>query len=149
MDELFEALTLVQTRKVTRFPVVLMGTAYWQGLIDWIRDTMAADGKISPSDLDLICVTDDVDEAVRHIVRNADPGASARRLARGTGLMASICVFCASSQRLERAWLDLAADVGTRAGRRGHIAGLRRRPGRHDGRGRRRRPRRRARTPSA
>jgi hypothetical protein len=67
MDELFEALTLVQTRKVTRFPVVLMGTAYWAGLIDWLRGTMLADGKISPSDLDLICLTDDPDEAVRHI----------------------------------------------------------------------------------
>jgi uncharacterized protein (TIGR00730 family) len=68
MDELFEALTLVQTGKVTRFPVVLMGTAYWQGLIDWLRHTMVADGKIGPTDLDLICLTDDVDEAVRHIV---------------------------------------------------------------------------------
>jgi uncharacterized protein (TIGR00730 family) len=68
MDELFEALTLVQTGKVTRFPVVLMGTAYWSGLIDWMRETMIADGKISPADLDLLCVTDDVTEAVRHIL---------------------------------------------------------------------------------
>ncbi|MGC5030214.1 TIGR00730 family Rossman fold protein [Micromonospora sp. DT229] len=68
LDELFEALTLVQTGKVTRFPVVLMGTAYWQGLLDWLRDTMAAEGKIGPVDLDLICVTDDVAAAVRHIV---------------------------------------------------------------------------------
>jgi uncharacterized protein (TIGR00730 family) len=68
MDELFEAVTLVQTRKVTRFPVVLMGAAYWRGLLDWMRDTMAADGKISLADLELMCVTDDVDEAIRHIV---------------------------------------------------------------------------------
>ncbi|SCL41142.1 hypothetical protein GA0074692_6164 [Micromonospora pallida] len=68
MDELFEALTLVQTGKVTRFPVVLMGTDYWRGLLDWLRDTMAADGKIGPVDLELICLTDDVDAAVRHIV---------------------------------------------------------------------------------
>ncbi|TDC38002.1 TIGR00730 family Rossman fold protein [Micromonospora sp. 15K316] len=68
MDELFEALTLVQTGKVTRFPVVLMGTEYWRGLIDWLRDTMAADGKIGPVDLELICLTDSVDAAVRHIV---------------------------------------------------------------------------------
>ncbi|MFI6782691.1 TIGR00730 family Rossman fold protein [Micromonospora sp. NPDC050276] len=68
MDELFEALTLVQTGKVTRFPVVLMGAAYWRGLLDWLRDTMAATGKIGPVDLDLICLTDDVNEAVRHIV---------------------------------------------------------------------------------
>ncbi|MFV2111838.1 TIGR00730 family Rossman fold protein [Micromonospora sp. LOL_025] len=69
MDELFEALTLVQTGKVTRFPVVLMGADYWSGLLDWLRDTMAADGKIGPVDLELICVTDDVDAAVRHIVK--------------------------------------------------------------------------------
>ncbi len=68
MDELFESLTLVQTGKVTRFPVVLMGTWYWQGLLDWLKNTMAADGMISPNDLDLLCVTDDVAEAVRHIV---------------------------------------------------------------------------------
>ncbi len=68
MDELFEALTLVQTGKVTRFPVVLMGVDYWQGLLDWLRDTMAAEGKIGPVDLELICVTDDVAAAVRHIV---------------------------------------------------------------------------------
>ncbi|NJC69554.1 TIGR00730 family Rossman fold protein [Planosporangium thailandense] len=71
MDELFEALTLVQTKKVTRFPVVLMGTWYWQGLVDWMRDTMATEGKIAPADLRLFCLTDDVDDAVRHIV-NAD-----------------------------------------------------------------------------
>lgn len=68
MDELFEALTLVQTGKVTRFPVVLMGVDYWRGLLDWLRDTMAADGKIGAIDLDLICLTDDVNTAVRHIV---------------------------------------------------------------------------------
>jgi uncharacterized protein (TIGR00730 family) len=71
MDELFEALTLVQTGKVTRFPVVLMGEDYWRGLLDWLRHTMAADGKIGHADLDLLCVTDDVAEAVRHIA-NAD-----------------------------------------------------------------------------
>ena len=68
MDELFESLTLVQTGKVTRFPVVLMGVDYWGGLIDWLRDTMAAEGKIGPTDLELICLTDDVNDAVRHIV---------------------------------------------------------------------------------
>jgi uncharacterized protein (TIGR00730 family) len=68
LDEMFEALTLVQTKKVTRFPVVMMGTWYWQGLIDWMRDTMMADGKIGPEDLKLFCLTDDVDEAVRYIV---------------------------------------------------------------------------------
>ena len=72
LDELFEALTLVQTRKVTMFPVVLLGTAYWSGLIDWIRDTMLAEGKISPEDLDLLRVTDSVDETVDVIARFAE-----------------------------------------------------------------------------
>ncbi|CCG01901.1 TIGR00730 family Rossman fold protein [Blastococcus saxobsidens] len=71
LDELFEALTLVQTRKVTRFPVILLGTAYWSGLVDWIRDTMLAGGTISPGDLDLFTVTDDVAEAVA-LIRAAD-----------------------------------------------------------------------------
>lgn len=87
MDELFEALTLVQTEKVTRFPVVMMGTAYWGGLLAWMRDTMLADGKINEMDLDLILVTDDVDEAVRHIV-HADKALTAEQqaLLTGTGL---------------------------------------------------------------
>jgi len=68
-DEMFEALTLVQTRKVTAFPVVLVGTRYWQGLIDWIRGTVLESGRISPPDLDLIQLTDDVDEAVAFIRR--------------------------------------------------------------------------------
>ncbi|HEX2075453.1 MAG TPA: TIGR00730 family Rossman fold protein, partial [Geodermatophilus sp.] len=70
LDELFEALTLVQTRKVTRFPVILFGSEYWAGLIAWIRDTMAANGTISPTDLDLITVTDDVEEVVAVIKRS-------------------------------------------------------------------------------
>jgi uncharacterized protein (TIGR00730 family) len=65
LDELFEAVTLVQTRKVTRFPIVLMGTSYWGGLLDWLRQTAAAAGTISPVDIDLLHLTDDVDEAVR------------------------------------------------------------------------------------
>lgn len=72
LDELFEAVTLVQTRKVTRFPVVLMGTAYWQGLLDWLRDTMLPDGKIGPEDLELLYLTDDVDAAVQHIKEAAE-----------------------------------------------------------------------------
>jgi uncharacterized protein (TIGR00730 family) len=67
LDELFEALTLVQTRKVTRFPVILLGSEYWSGLVDWVRSTMAAQGTISPSDLDLFTVTDDVGQAVAAI----------------------------------------------------------------------------------
>ncbi|MEE1927728.1 TIGR00730 family Rossman fold protein [Streptomyces sp. TRM 70351] len=69
LDELFEAITLVQTRKVTRFPIVLYGSAYWEGLLGWLRDTVAAEGKVSPGDLDLIHLTDDVDEAVALVTK--------------------------------------------------------------------------------
>src|SRR6188474_3734834 len=65
LDELFEALTLAQTGKVTSFPVVLLGVDYWRGLIGWLRDTVLVDGKISAGDLDMLTLTDDVDEAVR------------------------------------------------------------------------------------
>ncbi|HLS03262.1 MAG TPA: TIGR00730 family Rossman fold protein [Actinomycetales bacterium] len=68
-DELFEALTLVQTTKVTKFPIVLMGSDYWKGLLEWLRDAVAGNGYISVEDLDLIELTDDVDEAVEIIVR--------------------------------------------------------------------------------
>ncbi|WP_188784034.1 LOG family protein [Nocardioides phosphati] len=64
LDELFEALTLVQTGKKTVFPIVLVGKAYWQGMLDWMRETMLGDGKISATDLDLITLTDSIDEAV-------------------------------------------------------------------------------------
>src|SRR5262249_17742892 len=69
LDELFEALTLAQTRKVTSFPVVLFGTSYWGGLVDWLRNTALEDGKISPPDLEMFTITDDVDEAISYIVR--------------------------------------------------------------------------------
>ncbi|MDQ6602639.1 MAG: TIGR00730 family Rossman fold protein [Chloroflexota bacterium] len=65
LDELFESLTLIQTGKLGMFPVVLFGRAYWQGLLDWIRATVLAEGKINPPDLDLLTVTDDPAEAVR------------------------------------------------------------------------------------
>ncbi|TFV52550.1 TIGR00730 family Rossman fold protein [Blastococcus sp. TF02A-35] len=76
LDELFEALTLVQTRKVTRFPVILVGSEYWSGLVDWIRDRMVAEGTVSPGDLDLVTVTDDVEEAVA-VIRAADAARAA------------------------------------------------------------------------
>ena len=71
LDELFEALTLVQTQKVTAFPVVLMGRDYWQGLVDWVADHVVAGGKASPPDLSLIKLTDDVDEVVE-LMRASD-----------------------------------------------------------------------------
>ncbi len=72
LDELFEALTLVQTQKVTSFPIVLVGTAYWSGLVGWLRDTAMAEGKINPSDLDMFVVTDDIDEAVALMVASRE-----------------------------------------------------------------------------
>jgi uncharacterized protein (TIGR00730 family) len=59
MDELFEALTLIQTKKVNHFPVILSGSRYWEGLINWIRDVMLPDGKISPPDMGLLHMSDD------------------------------------------------------------------------------------------
>src|SRR3954462_11132323 len=72
MDELFEALTLVQTGKVTSFPVVLLGVDYWSGLIDWLRETALERGTIRQSDLDMLHLTDDVDEAVALMVASRD-----------------------------------------------------------------------------
>jgi len=72
LDELFEALTLVQTQKVTQFPVVLLGTDYWRGLVDWIADRLVAEGKAAPPDLDLIRLTDDVDEVVELMRTSAE-----------------------------------------------------------------------------
>ena len=78
LDELFEAITLVQTKKVTSFPIVLMGTSYWSGLLDWLREAALAHGTISPGDLDLMTVTDDVDEAVALIVASDRSGGGLR-----------------------------------------------------------------------
>jgi uncharacterized protein (TIGR00730 family) len=80
LDELFEALTLVQTGKITRFPIVLVGSEYWSGLLSWIRDTVLASGNVSAGDEELVTVEDDPDEVVRiiqraHAQRNGgDPG---------------------------------------------------------------------------
>jgi uncharacterized protein (TIGR00730 family) len=68
LDELFEALTLIQTGKVQHFPVVLFGTAYWRGMLRWLRTTPLAEGKVSPEDLTIFTVTDDIDEAVEVIL---------------------------------------------------------------------------------
>ena len=69
MDELFEALTLVQTGKVKQFPVVLFGPAYWAGLAEWLRDRVAGEGKVATEDLKLFHLTDEPQEAVRLIVK--------------------------------------------------------------------------------
>jgi uncharacterized protein (TIGR00730 family) len=80
LDELFEALTLVQTGKITKFPIVLVQSSYWSGLLSWLRETVAGQGKISATDLDLLSIADDPDEVVRIITaahRNGADGGPA------------------------------------------------------------------------
>jgi uncharacterized protein (TIGR00730 family) len=67
LDELFEALVLIQTNKIRHFPVVLVRSSYWAGLSDWLRERLVADGMIAPSDVDLLTVTDDPDEIVARV----------------------------------------------------------------------------------
>ena len=69
LDELFKVLTLIQTHKVRRFPVVLVGSEFWKGLLDWMVDTLIPEGTISKADLDLMKVIDDTDEVVNEIAR--------------------------------------------------------------------------------
>ena len=68
VDELFEALTLIQTGKISHFPVVLIGSDYWEEMLGWVRDELLADGMISPEDLDLLYVTDNLDDGVFQVV---------------------------------------------------------------------------------
>jgi len=84
LDELYEALTLIQTGKIRHFPVVLFDSGYWEPMIDFIRDQLLADGMISADDVELLHVTDDVDDAVQHVLdcyedRCADIPASAEK----------------------------------------------------------------------
>ena len=72
MDELFEAITLIQTGKIARFPIVLVGTAYWEGLFDWIKSTMLTHKNISEEDLNLYRMVDTAEEATEHIFRFYD-----------------------------------------------------------------------------
>ncbi len=72
MDELFEALTLIQTHKIYTFPLVLFGSEYYQGLLDWLQGTMAASGTIDLEDMNIITVTDDVDEVISVMVNQRD-----------------------------------------------------------------------------
>ena len=76
---MFEAVTLVQTGKITRFPIVLVGTAYWDGLAVWIKNRMLADGKISPGDVDLIHLVDEPDEVIEIITSAHELEAAATR----------------------------------------------------------------------
>ena len=72
LDELFEALLLIQTDKIRHFPVVLMQADFWAGLVAWLRDRVAAEGLIAPTDLDLFTTTDDPDEVVEVVRRGAE-----------------------------------------------------------------------------
>ena len=67
LDEIFEAVTMIQTGKITSFPLVLFGTEYWTPLLQWVEHTLAAEGKIGPEDADLFHLTDDTDEVVELI----------------------------------------------------------------------------------
>ena len=67
LDEIFEAITLIQTKRIKPFPVILVGTEYWSGLLDWIKDTLLKKNLISPDDIDLVRLTDDPDEVVKII----------------------------------------------------------------------------------
>ncbi len=80
LDELFEAVTLVQTGKITRFPIVLVGSRYWNGLRSWIINTMLAEGKIAAADPDLLTVVDDPAEVVRIICEAHNQNAGHRSL---------------------------------------------------------------------
>jgi uncharacterized protein (TIGR00730 family) len=75
LDELYEALVLIQTGKIRHFPVVLFDSAYWTGMLDWIRREMLTDGMISPADLELLHVTDDPNDAVQRIIESYEPPA--------------------------------------------------------------------------
>jgi uncharacterized protein (TIGR00730 family) len=98
LDELFEALTLIQTGRVRNFPVVLFGSAYWRGLLDWLRSTVLAERKIAPEDLRLLAITDSPDETAQVIAEcyrercwetpvttAADPPGAARTDGQGSG----------------------------------------------------------------
>lgn len=69
MDELFEALTLIQTHKIAPFPVYLFGKDYWKGLVDWLRERVLDEGKISPEDLDILHIVDSQEEVLKGISR--------------------------------------------------------------------------------
>jgi uncharacterized protein (TIGR00730 family) len=69
LDEFFESLTLIQTGKTRRFPVVLIGRKYWEGLLHWMEHTMLGEGNISPEDMNLFYLTDDPEDAVEYIIR--------------------------------------------------------------------------------
>jgi uncharacterized protein (TIGR00730 family) len=111
LDELFESLTLIQTGKVKNFPVILFGAAYWQGLLQWLKAPMLAEGKISPEDLDLLLVTDSPEQVRDAVVTGTEKAGwrrqqEARAQARarsGTSGWTS-CVPCSGCSSRSRFW---------------------------------------------
>ncbi len=81
LDELFEAVTLVQTGKIEHFPIVLFGTDYWQGLLEWMRDRVEAEGKIAQGDLGLLPLTDDIEAVVELMIESRRSMLEARAVA--------------------------------------------------------------------
>ena len=67
MDELFEAVTLIQTKRIRPFPLILVGSDYWTGLVDWIRDNLLAEKRISPEDLEILQIMDEPVEIVKAV----------------------------------------------------------------------------------
>ena len=112
LDELFEALVLIQTGKIRHFPVVLVGSAFWGGLLDWVRERLLADGLIGPGDLDLVAVTDDPEEVLR-LVRGGRraPGAPGRL---GAQAAASAGGTTTAGYRARTASMNAASCVGER-----------------------------------
>jgi uncharacterized protein (TIGR00730 family) len=84
LDELFEALTLIQTGKISQFPLVLFGRHYWAGLVRWLHARVQTEGKISPGDMDLILVTDDPQEAANAVIAAWEGRAETQRAPSGS-----------------------------------------------------------------
>ena len=133
LDETFEALTLVQTRKVTRFPVVLLGTRYWGGLLDWMRSSVVAGGKSrgrrprpDPPHRRRGRGRRPHRRRPRRALRAGTPrgrrdGGRERRVgAAGAASMTAVCVYCSSSETIDGRYLELAHEVGSRLAERGH-----------------------------
>ena len=85
LDELFEAITLIQTGKIYQFPVILFGRRYWAGLLRWLQSRVLAERKISPGDIDLLILTDDPAEAAKAVIAAYESPAGASRKRAGLG----------------------------------------------------------------
>jgi len=82
MDELFESLTLIQTGKIRHFPVILVGTEYWKGLFDWMREVMLPLQVIAPGDLEIVTLTDDPDDVLRMVAQSRRASEALKAVAR-------------------------------------------------------------------